>query len=487
MKSILLSKSKYLNGLQCPKYLWIILHEPEKIPEVDAATQYIFDQGHLVGELAKKLFPRGIDVPAQSFEDNLQKTRELIKQCVPMLEAGIQAGKLYARADILNPASEDQWDIIEVKSSTSVKDVNIDDVSFQKFCYEKAELRIRKCFLMHINNEYVKDGDIDPEQLFIAEDISDQVEEASAGIQDRIDAMLSVISTQQCPDTAIGKHCHDPYDCPLQEACWDFLPENSVFNLYRGGKKSLELFENGVLTIKDIPDDYTLTSIQQIQKECEINGEPYIHRDEIRNFLETLDYPLYYLDFETFSPAVPMFDGTKPYQKIPFQFSLHIVERQGAKPRHYSFLAEDTEDPRPELLSRLKRVLGEQSSIVVYNQAFEKGVLKELAEAFPEYRSWVEDVLARIVDLIVPFRRFYYYDPMQQGSASIKRVLPALTGKGYDELDISQGEDASIAFLEVTYGDVPEEVRDKVRQDLEKYCGLDTEGMVWIVDRLREV
>ncbi len=277
--------------------------------------------------------------------------------------------------------------------------------------------------------------------------------------------------------------CH----CPLRESCWDFLPENSVFNLYRGGKKSIDLFESGVLAIKDIPDDCTLTGIQQIQKGCEVDGEPYINRDEIRDFLGTLDYPLYYLDFETFSLAVPMFDGTKPYQKIPFQFSLHVVEKHGAEPEHYSFLAEGTEDPRPKLLAELKKLLGKQSSIVVYNQTFEKGVLNELAQAFPEYRSWVEDVLARIVDLIVPFRRFHYYDPNQEGSASIKKVLPALTGRSYEGMEISDGEDASIAFLGVTYGDVSEEEKNKVRADLEKYCALDTEGMIWIVDKLTEL
>jgi len=299
--------------------------------------------------------------------------------------------------------------------------------------------------------------------------------------------MLDVISAKQCPDTTIGKHCRDPYDCLLQEACWSFLPDNNVFNLYRGGKKSIELFESGVLAIKDIPDEYAITGNQQIQKGCEVNGEAYIDRDEIRKFLGTLEYPLYYLDFETFSTAVPMFDGTKPYQNIPFQFSLHTVENHDAEPHHYSFLAEGATDPRPKLLSELKKTLGEQGSIVVYNQSFEKGILKDLAEAFPEYCGWVEDVLARIVDLIIPFRRFHYYDPKQQGSASLKRVLPALTGKGYDGLDISQGEDASIAFLGVTYGDVSDEVRDKVRRDLEEYCGLDTEGMIWIMDRLREI
>lgn len=150
-------------------------------------------------------------------------------------------------------------------------------------------------------------------------------------------------------------------------------------------------------------------------------------------------------------------------------------------------MAEGTEDPRPKLLSELKKVLGEQGNIVVYNQAFEKGVLKELTEAFPEYRSWVEGVLGRIADLLIPFRRFHYYDSMQQGSASIKKVLPALTGKSYEGMEISDGEDAGIAFLEVTYGDMPEKTRNEVRKALEEYCGLDTEGMVWIVDRLRQL
>ncbi len=487
MKPRLLSKTKYLNGLQCHKYLWILFNEPEKIPEVDAATRYIFDQGHLVGELAKELFPGGIDIHDEDFIANIEQTRELLQLRKPLFEAGISAGSIYARADILNPAGDGEWDIVEVKSSTSVKDVNIDDVSFQKFCYEKSGLKIRKCFLMYINNKYVKNGDIDPEQLFSMEDISDRVDEASPGIQDRIDAMRDVITRTQCPDITIGKRCSDPYGCPLRELCWNFLPENSVFNLYRGGKKSIELFQNGVLAIRDIPADCNLTDIQQIQRKCEMTGEPCINRPEIRNFLRTLKYPLYYLDFETFSPAVPMFDGTWPYQKIPFQFSLHVVEQDEAKPKHYSFLAEGTDDPRPGLLSELNRTLGDRGTVIVYNQAFEKKVLEELADAFPEYKDRIENVSARIADLLIPFRSFYYYHPAQKGSASIKKVLPAITGKGYEGMEINDGEDASIAFQAITYGDVPEEVRSKVRENLEKYCGLDTEGMIWIVDKLKEL
>lgn len=484
--SQLLSKSKYLNGLQCPKYLWLLFNEPERIPAVDAATQYRFDQGHLVGELAKRLFPGGIDIPNENFVANLRQTQELLEGHAPLFEAGIGTGNIFARADILNPVDKDEWDIIEVKSSTSVKDEHIDDVSFQKFCYEKAGLKIRKSFLAHINTEYVRDGDIDPRQLFHTEDISEQVAEASPGIQERVDGMFDMISAKQCPDTTIGNHCKVPYDCPLQQVCWGFLPEDSVFDLYRGGRKSMELFESGVFAIKDIPDYFKLTDIQQIQKECEISGEHYVDREGIRRFLETLKYPLYYLDFETFSPVVPLFDGTHPYQRIPFQFSLHVAENDGSKPKHFSFLASGTRDFRSTFLAELKNVLGDTGSIVVYNQSFEEGILKELALAFPEYDGWVNRVRERLVDLLSPFRQFHYYNPLQKGSASLKSVLPALTGKGYEDLDISDGQAASIAFQGVTYGNVSEEERNKVRSDLEKYCGLDTEGMIWIVDSLRD-
>lgn len=296
--------------------------------------------------------------------------------------------------------------------------------------------------------------------------------------------MFEVISASECPQVIIGKHCNDPYDCPITE-CWDYLPERSVFDLYRGGKKCFELLEKGLLAIKDIPNDYKLTSNQQIQKDCEANGQDHIDKKGISDFLSTLQYPLYYLDFETIGPAVPLFDGTRPYQAIPFQFSLHVVNEDGAKPEHFSFLASGADDPRPAFLAELMKVLGNAGSIVVYNQGFEEGILKELAIAFPKYDTWVSQVRDRLVDLLVPFRQFLYYNPAQKGSASLKRVLPALTGKSYEGMEISDGQEASITFLAVTYGDVSEEERKKVRADLEKYCALDTEGMIWIVEKLR--
>ncbi len=486
MKSKLLSKSKYLTGLQCPKLLWLEINDPKRLPQVDLATQFIFDQGNLVGELAKKLFPEGIDVPSDDFMGDIAATRDLLNERKPLFEAGIVAGRIYSRVDILRPANGDQWDIIEVKSSTSVKDVNIHDVAFQKHCCESRDLSVSHCYLAYINNQYVRDGEINPQGLFKIDDITDLVEEDSHGIRDRIDSMFEDMARGKCPEIGIGTHCRDPYECALTE-CWDFLPEQNIFNLYYGGKKCFELFDSGIFTITEIPDSYKLNGKQIIQRDCEVSGQPHVDREAINDFLGTLQYPLYYLDFETIGPAVPLFDGTRPYQTIPFQFSLHIVSNEKASPEHYSFLANSSYDPRPVFLSELKKVLGDSGSIVVYNQGFEEGILRELAKVFPEYDDWITGVRGRLVDLLQPFRGFYYYHPQQKGGASIKKVLPALTGKGYDDMEISEGGEANLAFQKIAYGDVSDEVSNKVRDDLEKYCSLDTEGMIWIVDRLREL
>jgi hypothetical protein len=485
--SQLLSKSKYISGLQCPKLLWTQINEPESIPELDTVTQYLFDQGHQVGEYAKQLFPGSISIPQDDFMENIRKTKELLAERKPLFEAGILSGQIYSRIDILNPVNEDEWDIIEVKSSTSVKDVHIDDVSFQKYCCEKAGLKIRSCKLVYINTQYVKNGEIDPQELFILEDISAQVGEVSEGIEERVLNLLEVISNKTCPEVSIGKHCLAPYECSLRAECWGFLPENSIFDLRGGKTKQFSLYEQGILSIKDIPNDIPLSRQQQIQKECIITGTTHIEKEEIRLFLDMLKYPLYYLDFETMGPAIPIYDGVRPYQTIPFQFSLHIVENHESEPVHHSFLANGIEDPRPQLLNELQRLLGSKGSIIAYNSGFEEGVLKELVEAFPEYTDWLEGILIRIVDLLFPFSNFHYYHASQKDTASLKKILPAITGKGYEEMGISAGMDASIAFERIICGSATQEEIAGVRVDLIKYCKLDTEGMIWIVERLKEL
>jgi len=482
----LLSKTKYITGLQCPRLIWVQINEPEKIPETDPVTQHIFDQGHLVGELAKKLFPGGIDVSTEDFMENISNTIDLLKNRKPLFEAGILAGNLYSRVDILYPTSEEEWDIIEVKSSTSVKDVHINDVAFQRYCCNQSGLNIRRCYLALINNQYVRDGEIDAEGLLNIHDVTDQVEEASVGIQERVDGILEVINQETCPEMIIGPHCRDPYACSLTD-CWDHLPEHNIFTLYYGGKKSFEMYNSGIVTVREIPDGYKLNGKQRIQQACVASGESYVDKENIQGFLSALKHPLYYLDFETIGPAVPLFDGVRPYQDIPFQFSLHVVKDEFAQPEHFSFLANGTDDPRHALLSKLQKTLGNSGSIIAYNKGFEEGILRDLAPAFPEYSDWIEQVCSRLVDLLAPFRNFDYYHPAQKGSASLKAVLPVITGRGYEDLDISDGQVASVTFLSATFGDMSEGDREKVMADLIQYCGRDTEGMIWIVEKLKDL
>ena len=476
----LLSKSKYLIGLQCPRHLWIAFNAKEKLPEIDASVQHRFDEGNKIGELAKKLFPGGIDIPTEDFRGNLEITKASLKEGKPLFEPAFMIDDLYSRGDVLVP-NEDGWDIIEVKSATKVKDVNVHDVSFQKHVYEKCGLKIKNCYLMHINNEYVRDGDIDPSKLLIKEDITSQVDEYIIGISERISKMKEIISDPLLVENSIGPHCSDPYDCPLIDDCWSFLPSGHVFQLYGSKKKGFSLVEDKIYALKDIPEDFKLNDKQGIQIKCEKTGEVHVNKESIKHFLKSLEYPLYYLDFETINPAIPMFSGSRPYQQIPFQFSLHVVKSEGAEIEHHEFLYSGSGDPRKEFASSLKEVIGSSGSIVVYNQSFEISRLKELALFFPSEKEWIYDVISRMVDLLVVFRGFAYYNPKQEGSASIKKVLPAIVGKDYSSLGIAEGMDASLSYLE-NFGKI-----DSIREDLLEYCKLDTMAMVWIVEKLGEI
>jgi|TARA_Y100000310_G_scaffold231420_1_gene233960 hypothetical protein len=462
-----------------------MFHHPEEIKEPDLATQAIFAQGNLIGELAKKLFPGGIDLPTENFTVNLQTTQELLKEDKPLFEAGIIFENCYSRIDVLLPTETNEYDIVEVKSGTKVKEENLNDVSFQKYCCEKSGLKIRNCYLLHVDNTYLKQGEIDPKKILIQEDVTSQVNVLMETIQDKIDSLFEVINSSECPDLKPNPLKNATHNCK-KEGCLDDLPSDNVFTLYRAGKKAFELYDKGIESISKIPSDFKLNPKQELQKNSEISNKTHIHKESIKHFLKTLTYPLYYLDFETINPVLPKYEGMKPYQRIPFQFSLHVVKEKGGEVEHYEFLHDSKEDPRGLFLAELKKVLGETGTIVTYNQAFEMGVLKECSEAFPEFKDWVENTLIRIVDLWVPFRNFSYYNPSQHGSASIKQVLPAVTGKDYSDLDIGDGGTASLKFIDITYGSVLKEEKLKIREDLLKYCCLDTKGMVDIVEKLKE-
>jgi hypothetical protein len=299
------------------------------------------------------------------------------------------------------------------------------------------------------------------------------------GTKDGVEKMLKILSMNKSPNIDIGPYCDNPYECVLKGICWKNIPKHSVFEL-GGSKKCWELYSRGIVLIKDIPSDVKLNSKMQIQLKTVKSGKPVIDKKVIKDFLLTLKPPLHYFDFETFSSAVPIYDRIRPFQRIPYQYSLHIVDKDV---KHYAFLSLKNMDPRLELLENLKKEIKPEGSIIAYNAGFEKSVLNELAVAFPKYSAWIKTLIPRFVDLIDPFKNFDCYYSSQGSTASLKAVLPAFTGKDYSEMEVANGNDATIAYISVINGLIEE---SSVRSDMLKYCGQDTEGMIWIVDRLRK-
>lgn len=488
MLTAYISNSTFLQGLQCPKLLWSTHNAKHLFPKVDDATQSVFNQAKEVGGLAKRLFPNGIEIETDpaDFEGVIRLTREAVRSRRPMFEAAFSANGGFARADVLNPVGDDEWDIIEVKSTTKPKDVHISDLAFQKWVFTAAGVKIRRCVLCHVNSWFIRHGEIDPRHFFTRRDVTAEVDAVFDSIAEQVGTMKSTIDLAKCPQVPIGKQCHSPFMCPLHGDCRSFLPTRNVLELYHDTKgRGFDLLQRGVLRLADIPADYPLSEKQAIQRAVAVSGQPHVKRTQIEKFLSTLKYPLHFLDFESFNTAIPIFDGTWLYQQIPFQFSLHLVREVGAKPEHRTFLAEGRNDPRPDFMRQLESAIEPVGSILVFNASFEKGRLKECAEALPQYRYLVEGVTGRMVDLLIPFRAFNYYHPDQCGSASMKSVLPALTGKDYSGLEIQEGNAAGREFLRVIFTDAAESERTRVRRALDLYCGQDTQGMVWILDALR--
>lgn len=484
-----LTKSKYKLGMCCPRSLWTQVNEPDKVSEFDATTQHRINEGYKVGELAKHLFIGGIEVEGVKFVDVIENTNKLIKKGQPLFEPGFMYEGCYTRCDILNPTKSGKWDVVEVKATTKVKSEHIDDLAFQKMVYEKSGLDIRKYKLMHLDGSFVKNGDTDVKDLFIIEDVTKEVNEAYEGVEENAKALLELINSPTYNSARYGEYCDSPKSCPMPEICWEFLPDNNVFDLYRGNGKAITLFDEcDCLGLKDIPDRFRLTPNQQIQVDCAKCNKIHLEEPLIKEFLDSFEYPTYWIDFESFQTVIPMFDGSTPYQQIPFQFSLHIQREPNGKLEHYEFLAKGKEDPREDFIKHIQKWVGDKGSIIVYNQSFEKSVLNKIAEFKPEYKKYIDSLMPRFVDLLVVFRNFWYYNNSQCGSASIKKVLPALVpNKSYEGMGISNGSDASLEYYYSAFE--PDKCKDikNIRKYLLEYCCQDTLAMYDIVEELRKL
>ncbi|PIO00390.1 DUF2779 domain-containing protein [archaeon CG10_big_fil_rev_8_21_14_0_10_43_11] len=478
------TKKDYITGLVCSRSLWARYHAPEHL-QTSSSMHYAAEAGITVGRLAKKLFAHGIDLEPLSFTENLAKSKEYKNARKTLFEAAFTYQSCYARADVLIPVEDKLWDIVEVKSASNLKDDFLHDLAFQKYCYEGAGLLIRKCFVLYINNEYVRKGTLDLEALLKKEDVTKKVMLKSENIAQKIARMQELITYDTVNDIA-PRECMQPSACLAPVLCWGVLEKNNVFELARAGAKARRFYDEGVMRIQDIPDHFPLSAYQEIQMRATKQGREHLNVPELKTFMDPLTYPLYFLDFESFSTAIPLYDGTRPFQHIPFQFSLHIIPAPGAEAEHISFLAKDARDPREAFARALSQAVGTSGSIVVYNETYEKGRLKELKEAFPPYKPVIEPILSRIIDLEFPFRKFHYYHPSQQGRSSIKKVLPTLTKKSYDALAIAQGLDASNEFVRAVHHDTPKEEQETIFSQLEAYCALDTHAMIDLLFALQK-
>jgi hypothetical protein len=372
-----------------------------------------------------------------------------------------------------------------VKMSTAVKDYHMDDMALQRYAFRGAGYQIRKSILMHLNNQYVRFGDLKIAELFTLENCTEVVRNRMSAVQANVAALIQMLNRVDEPVIAPGEQCYDPFECDYIAHCIGPGPEFPVQNIFRPGWRLDTLLADNILDVRDIPVGFDATERQLIAMQACRGNQVYTNRSRIAEWLEELQYPLYFLDYETINPPVPLFDNSRPFQQIPFQFSLHIQRSKGGALEHVAFLHTDTSDPRPDLIRRLIDSCGTEGSVVVYNQAFENRINNELGAAFPEFKDALDNISDRMQDLLIPFRSRFIYHPQMNGSASLKSVLPAfVSGLSYDDLIIRDGETASLMYLNCIKDAVSDQEKARIFQGLKSYCALDTLAEVKLLEVL---
>ncbi len=486
----LLSKTRFMGGIQCHKRLYLDSYKPDLASPIDESKQALFDNGHAVGHLATKRFPGGVLVREEHGEHALamEKTQGLVAdESIPSLfEAAFSFDGIRIRVDVLKRVNNLGFLILEVKSSTKVKPEHIPDAAVQVYVAEGTGLTIRKVYLVHIDSSYVyQGGEYELDKLLRAKDITSEVRAYLSGpFRDKLADMKRTLAELDVPAIDIGKHCNRPYECPFYAYCRKGLSEHHIEQLPGVRRELLEaLLGRGVSDIRDIPSEFPGMSLMQARAwECVVSGQPYVGPDLVPSLSE-IQYPLLFIDFETFNPGLPLYKGTRPYQVIPFQWSMHI-QVEGGNLDHKSFLYEGRDDPRPAFIESLLEAAGTAGTIVVYSP-YEETQIRHLAADFPEYRDGLLRLPGRMFDLL-KILRAHYYHPEFHGSYSIKSVLGALVSRmSYEDLHIQDGNRASVAYAKMISPDISQFDRQDIRDNLLAYCERDTEAMVEVFRELR--
>jgi predicted RecB family nuclease len=484
---ITISKSKYVAGCQCLKRLYLLVHEPELGSGKTTSDFALMEQGRQVGKLARRLFPAGLEVRTGDHNEAIRITQELIANPdVPTIfEAAFENDGVVVRVDILNRRGNGRWRLIEVKSSASMKEEHSEDVAIQYRVLSNCGLDVASCHLATVNRQYsFPGGDIDPWRFFRIRNLTRKVKNLQPKLIFQLRSEFRVLAMPTAPELPTGKHCSTPVLCEFFDHCNPPRPDDHIGYLpYIHANAVEELEEMDVESICDIPDDYNLTEIQRRASMCVQTGQPWFS-PELPAELGKLEYPLYFLDFETINPAIPRFSGARPFDHLCFQWSVHVQREPGAELEHCEFLAQDSGDPRLAFISSLCRNVGDRGSVVVYNEGFERQRLSELAGWLPEFAVRISNIQARLWDLL-PLIRNHVYDPAFVASYSLKAVLPALVPEmTYDGMAVADGMDAGLAWESlIRTSDVAE--RERLRKALLDYCGQDTLAMLKLLKVLQ--
>ncbi len=491
--TLTLTKSHYTAGVQCAKRLYLLAKKPELATAPSEDLQLRFSQGQSIGQLARSSFPDGVLITASgsAIQNALDTTAALIRdlQVPAIFEAAVQYQNLLVRVDILKNNYDGTWDLIEVKSTTELKDEHLEDVAFQLMVLQGAGIKVRHVVLSHVNNK-VTYPNLDG--FFQNVDLTEAATAAVPGVILRVKSLIAVLEKEEAPEVLIGRQCANPYACEFKSQCWAAVPKGSTLELYNYRKRKptkFDLYHHGPKMIADLKDEVELTRFQQIQFLASKTDEPIIDRDGLAQFLGQVQYPVYYFDFETIAPVIPQLNGMRPYQRIPVQYSCHIQHAPGAELEHHEFLASGRagEDPRAECVKAMKETFGETGTIVAYHDDFERSLMRELAEQFPEDREFLLNLESRFWDLEDAFQQHFYHRDFA-GSVSIKKVLPFFAPEmKYDKLAIKNGGQAQAQLFRLLSGELEELERETIRRDLLTYCHQDSLAMVVIHQKLIEL
>lgn len=474
--------------MQCHKSLYLYKNFIQLRDTPSAEQQSIFNRGNNVGIFAQKLFPGGTDATPEKRSDNLaavKRTQELIGSgCEIIYEAAFQFDQVLAILDIL-VKKDGAWYAYEVKSSTKISHTYLLDASLQYWVIVNSGLPLEDISLITINNQYVRNGEVDPHGLFAIRSVKKEALANQEMISRSIEESKSVALNAAMPEVQIGEHCFSPYACDFMGHCWKNVPKNSVFEITGVSKADqFSLYNSGFKTIAEIPSGNMLDKNVNIHINAVKTGEPVINKEAIKIFMDKISYPLYFMDFETFMPAIPIYKGTRPYQHIPFQYSLHHKENKEGVLQHCAFLAEQGADPRKAFLEDLLKNTEGTGTILVFDALMERNVLNALKKDFPEYAPEIDQRLSRFIDLMQPFQEKSYYHPAMKNSFSIKNLLPALAPElSYTSLKISSGSIAMIAFDKLQVETDMFRIIE-VREQLLEYCKMDTLAMVKVFEVL---